>query len=179
MEERLMIYVYCGKLVKLMKEYKEEFIYDFDYNKFSFTLEFPMISEDGDFCISKKEEIVPRMVEAIEAYIESYRDEVNEDKLNELIQKIKKNKEEIVLTTKKIKWDHSVQRDDMDKLEFLEQFFGLDSLREDAVEEFDQFNCVDDVSDDDIIECYPFFSFVEIYTYDSRKNQDDRYKLIY
>ena len=34
MEERLMIYVYCGKLVKLMKEYKEEFIYDFDYNKY-------------------------------------------------------------------------------------------------------------------------------------------------
>ena len=61
----------------------------------------------------------------------------------------------------------------------LKDCFGLDSLREDAVEEFDQFNCVDDVSDDDILECYPFFSFVEIYTYDSRKNQDDRYKLIY
>ena len=43
----------------------------------------------------------------------------------------------------------------------------------------DQFNCVDDVSDDDIIECYPFFSFVEIYIYDSRKNREDRYKLIY
>lgn len=175
MEERLMIYVYCGKLVKLMKAYKEEFVYGFKYDKFSFTLDFSMISENAECCIKKKEELAQGMVKVIQAYIESYQDEVNVDKLNELIQKIMANVTEIAETVKKVRWNHTMDRGDMNFWEYMECFFDEDSLKEDIVEQYEEFNSVEDVTDEDIINLCQYDSVSEIYFYDKRTNREASY----
>lgn len=45
------------------------------------------------------------------------------------------------------------------------------------MKEYDQYDCLDDVSDDDIIDCCPFFSVTEVYTYDSRTNKEEKYNM--
>lgn len=176
MEERLFFYVYGGKLVKLLKEYKEEFKYAFDYNKFSITIEFTLLGSYDYFYMDEKGELADRMIDCLRTYIEAFKDELQVEKIEELISKINESKDEIIDTVQKIEWRYERHRDGLEMYAFLDSVFCFDELYELVAENFsDEFASVDDVTEEDVLEYCGCECVTDVYFYDKRKNIEEAY----
>lgn len=178
MESTLKLYVYGGKLVKLLKKYDEMFSKDFTVssNKFAYEIEFWGTGQ-AVYCLDNKGELVHLLTEFLREMVQVYEHNFDLEKINAFLEEINQHEQEILDTVKKIKWDYQWEEAIVD-VDDLEQYVDFDYERDEIVEERGNITS-DDVSDDEVMDrvkaFYNYLSYREHYFYDKYTAQETGY----
>lgn len=176
MESTLRVYVYGGKLVKLLKEYQDMFMgyNEVEYNRCSFCFEVIALDENI-VCPCEKERVIPCLIEFFEVASELMASEYDIERVKQFVSALKENEREIIDTVKKIKWHYEFTAD-LDEISDVENYLSFDAEKQEIMEE-KGYVSADEVTDEDLLEKVSEFAhclrYSEEYEYDSRRGIDN------